>query len=261
MSVMIDSRHGRLRAGLAADEGAEEMRLNAIVAGTALAVSGLFAAPAMAGSAGGFDWSGAYVGASIGGGWGNVKTDGASFYDDPSGPPDASIPGVSFSNSGVIGGLETGYNWQQGGIVFGLQADISAAGLKGSLTDNDNGYTIDTNVNWLSTLRGQIGVPYGRYLFYATGGLAVGGIDADLHDRYPGPGTVDSSDSQTGVGYAVGAGVAAAINTRWIAKLEYQYVDLGKKTFSFNEPTGWALIKSSARTTENLVRFSLDYRF
>jgi outer membrane immunogenic protein len=263
MSVMIDSGHGWLRAGLAADEGAEEMRLNAIVAGTALAVSGLFAAPAMAGSAGGFDWSGAYVGASIGGGWGNVKTDGASFYNDPAGTNYAGgVPGVSFSNSGVIGGLETGYNWQQGGIVFGLQADISAAGLKGSFTDNDNGYAIDTNVNWLSTLRGQIGVPYGRYLFYATGGLAVGGIDADLHDRYPGPGTVDSSDSQTGVGYTVGAGVAAAINTRWIAKLEYQYVDLGKETFSFNEPTGgWPLIKSSAKTSDNLVRFSLDYRF
>jgi outer membrane immunogenic protein len=243
-----------------ADEGLK-MRLNAIVAGAALAVSGVFASEAMAGSAGGFDWSGGYVGASLGGGWGTTKTDGASFYSDASGSPVASIPGVRFSNGGVIGGLETGYNWQQGGVVFGLQADISATGITGSFTDNDNGYKIDTSLDWLSTLRGQVGVPYGRYLFYATGGLALGGISADLHDQYPGPGTVNSSDSQTGVGYAVGLGVAAALNTRWSAKLEYQYVDLGKKTFSFHEETGWDLIKSSASTTENIVRFSLDYRY
>jgi outer membrane immunogenic protein len=212
----------------------------------------------MAGSAGGFDWSGGYVGASLGGGWGTTKTDGASFYG-PGNTWEGGVPGVRFSNGGVIGGLETGYNWQQGGVVFGLQADISATGITGSFASNS--YGIDTSLDWLSTLRGQVGVPYGRYLFYATGGLALGGISADLHDHYPNSPTVNSSDSQTGVGYAVGLGVAAALNTRWSAKLEYQYVDLGKKTFSFHEDTGWDLIKSSASTTENIVRFSLDYRY
>ncbi|HEX9238491.1 MAG TPA: porin family protein, partial [Xanthobacteraceae bacterium] len=53
-----------------------------------------------------FNWAGPYVGATLGYEWGSVD-------NNPTHP------------SGVAGGLEAGFNWQNGNFVYGGEVDIS----------------------------------------------------------------------------------------------------------------------------------------
>ena len=208
-------------------------------------------------------WSGAYIGGQIGYGWGNSNAGPASFYLYPSGDYAGAIPGFAFDTAGVIGGAEAGYGWQAGKLYLGVEADVSAGGIKGSYTDSVNKFGVDSTLQWLSTARVRVGVPINRVLLFASGGVAVGGVRGDLHDFYAGPGTIDSSSFGTSVGWTVGAGAAVALSQHWTFKAEYLYADLGSQKYDFVEPTGpdWSHIATSAHTTASIARVALDYRF
>jgi outer membrane immunogenic protein len=76
-----------------------------------------------------YNWTGVYLGANLGWSFGRSSTD-------------YTIAGLPFGSTsqrmdGILGGLQAGYNWQNGRGVFGLEADIQATGQKGNsyLTD------------------------------------------------------------------------------------------------------------------------------
>lgn len=214
-----------------------------------------------------YDWTGGYIGGQIGYGWSNTNVDSVSFFDDVAGTiPAGTLPGFAFNGSGIIGGAELGYNWQANGVVLGVEGDISATGITGTYGDAGPDFTLDTKLNWLSTARLKLGLPVENFMFYGTAGLAVGGITANLHDNYPDDTTVyNLSNSQTAVGWTVGGGVAAAVNSHWVVKAEYLYADLGSHTYSYSEDPsgaiGWPLLSASAKTTASIVRVGLDYKF
>jgi outer membrane immunogenic protein len=208
-----------------------------------------------------YNWSGAYAGAQVGYGWGTGTAGPVDLYDDPLDAPTATLPGFSLSSNGFVGGVEAGYNWQANGMVVGVEADISAANIHGTYTDEDNAFSVESNISWLSTARLRVGLPVDRVMIFGTGGIAVGGVTATLHDQYTAA-TFSPSNYNTSVGWTVGAGVAAAINDKWSLKAEYLYVDLGTENHSFEEDSpGWPLITTSAKTTANVVKFSLDHKF
>src|SRR5436190_15022223 len=96
------------------------IRFAAVVAGAVLApVGALPAAPAPAG-----DWNGLYVGGHFGGAWGRSE-----WFDLGAGNIG------SHDASGIIGGGQTGYNFQSGPWVLGAQASLSGADLGGSHID------------------------------------------------------------------------------------------------------------------------------
>ncbi|VAV94849.1 Putative outer membrane protein [hydrothermal vent metagenome] len=113
----------------------------------------LFAAgPALAQSA---NWTGAYIGAEIGGA--NLK---------------ASFLGLSANNDDVIGGIIAGYDYDLGTFVIGAGADID-------FTDNNfSAGTAALNRLWRLKLRG--GYKIGNGLLYATGGYANAYIDTGV---------------------------------------------------------------------------------
>ncbi len=208
------------------------------------------------------DWTGAYVGAHAGYGWGEANAAGPIFYGDTAGTSVlGTLPGFVYGTTGAFGGGEAGYNWSAAGILIGLQADLSAAHVAGTHTDSVSAYSLDQTLNWLSTARVQVGLPYDRLLLFGSAGLAVGGLRADLHDYYM-AGTVNTSHETTSVGFVVGAGVAAALDQHWSVKAEYLHVDLGSHRYTFNEPAPrWPLIASEGKTTFDTLRVALDYRF
>ena len=66
--------------------------------------------------------------------------------------------------------------------------------------------------------------------------------------------------SETRVGWTVGAGIEWAVWENWSVKLEYDYLDFGSSSVTFNDPLlGAATISISQRISE--VKLGVNYRF
>jgi outer membrane immunogenic protein len=175
-----------------------------------------------------YSWTGIYWGGNVGYSWGQSKNDGtlAGF-------------GVTATESqdmdGVIGGAQTGYNYQFGAWVLGLEADIQASGQKGGSTFQVLGLptatlTTDHKLEWFGTARPRLGVlATPNLLLYGTGGVAFGQVKDSYTATVAGLGTVATATvDDVKAGWTAGAGIEGAFGGGWSAKVEYLYIDLGK---------------------------------
>jgi outer membrane immunogenic protein len=204
-----------------------------------------------------YNWTGFYVGAHLGGGLAQKQwTDLDS--SSPLGSPDMG----SHKATGLLGGIQGGYNWQIGHLVLGVEGQYSFANLNGdhqnTITLGDFGIStisgvltkaerFSTKVDSIATIAGRIGFasdPIDRTLFYAKGGAAF------AKDKYAGQSTASAfecigispcstlsiggndsvSGSQNRWGWMVGAGLEHGLTENWSAKIEYNYLDFGTKT-------------------------------
>jgi outer membrane immunogenic protein len=150
-------------------------------------------------------WTGFYLGAM--GGYANENADFAAM------------------KGGFAGGT-VGYNWQQGAVVFGLEADAAWADISASATAL--GVTAESKIRDWGTVRGRIGYAFGPTLLYATGGYAW----ADNRVTLSAPG-VSLSDSKIHSGWTVGAGVEYMFAPNWSLKGEYLYKSFGGESYTF----------------------------
>lgn len=172
-----------------------------------------------------YNWNGLYVGAHSGAGFDRFQGVGKK------------------SRSEVLLGGQVGYNLQMGGLVTGLEADISMNGL-GKGAKRTGGTSAD--MCYVSTLKARAGFAFDRLLVYGLGGVAYGSLKAS-------DGLVSKEKSK--VGYVVGAGAEYGITDNLSAKLEYNYVSLGKQNFQF------ANGRTRVGVNEHLVKAGLNYRF
>lgn len=214
-----------------------------------------------------YNWSGFYVGANVGYGFGKQSVAfaaGDPYIQDatsgPGFPPGTQIPSGSANMKGVLGGVQAGYNLQVAPQwVLGLETDFSGLDLKGAADSAFRlgmglgasqvvGLVANEKVDWFGTLRGRIGwVPAERLLVYGTGGLAYGQVKETLVFNAPpnfsggsgtsgfgfqcsaaGLGCFAGSSSKVAVGYSAGAGLEYAISPNVTLRAEYLYVNLGK---------------------------------
>lgn len=125
-----------------------------------------------------WSWTGFYVGANAGGGWASTN-----WFEDvsESGSGGAAPPGfedASVHASGLLGGGQIGYDWQNGWTIFGIQTDADAAGLRGASSCFPQitglvfgGVTIapqscSTKINAMGTATGRLGAAFDRSLYY-----------------------------------------------------------------------------------------------
>lgn len=112
-------------------------------------------------------WSGMYLGADIGHGWGgaNISIEGTTLFE--------------MEPSGWIGSVHIGRNFQLGPLVAGLEADASFTGMEDTyiLKDGSDTLTITENFNALYSIRGRLGLPVANFLLYGTAGFAWKNID------------------------------------------------------------------------------------
>ncbi len=186
--------------------------------------------------AGYYDWTGFYVGAQVG--YAFADTNFGSDLD------------------GVVGGIHAGYNHQINNWVFGVEADIEASGADASTTVPGVA-SFQADVEWLGSVRARVGYAFDRVLVYATGGVAFGGVDARFTDLSVAP-AVSASDSNTHVGWTVGAGIEYAITQNVTARAEYRYTDLGSKTYNFGAVAPAASIDAQ---DIHAVRVGVSYKF
>ncbi len=181
-----------------------------------------------------FNWTGFYVGAHVGYGWGN------SDWHDPL------FGAASVKNDGFIGGGQIGYNWQvDPNWVLGLEGDISGSGMSGSSVCY-GGVSCSNDINWLATVTGRVGYSFDRALLYAKGGVAF--MDQDLRLSVPG---LIATSSETRAGWTIGGGLEYAFAPAWSAKVEYNYMDFGTRSIDGTD----------VDQTVNAIKVGVNYRF
>jgi outer membrane immunogenic protein len=229
----------------------------------------------------GYNWTGFYAGGNIGYSWG--RSSDTSSLTNGAGTTLFATAGSS-NLDGVVGGGQFGYNWQVQNWVWGFEADIQGTGERGSrdltcpigictvsaiigalvLPGPAVPITLTQQIDWFGTVRARGGILVTpKVLLYATGGLAYGGVNSS---ETIGVVSSNFSNTDTRVGYTVGAGIEGAVGGNWTAKLEYLYVDLGRTSGSFATAIaalggGTLTSNYSSRVTDNVLRVGLNYKF
>ncbi len=191
-----------------------------------------------------YNWTGFYLGGNIGWGWTDGSADIAS----------TGLRGSIFgSGDGFLGGIQGGYNWQNGPWVVGVELDFQGSTGDGDVRGLGNRVVFNAETPWFGTLRGRLGyAAWDRTLLYATGGALYGKSEFSGNVAGFGP----FSSSETYWTWTVGGGVEWAVADRWTAKLEYLYA--GSPSDVPDIPRV-AIIDGSTDT--HMVRAGLNYRF
>jgi outer membrane immunogenic protein len=164
-------------------------------------------------------WAGPYLGVNAGYEWGDVS-------NTPARP------------SGFAGGIEAGYNWQQGQFVFGGETDMELSAAE------DTFAPWRFSSPWFGTLRGRGGIALGNILIFGTAGLAYG----DVHAQ-----NSVSTETHASIGWAAGGGLEVGFTPHWSAKAEWLYLDLADRSYS--------LTGTNSGLAANLLRFGVNYHF
>jgi len=249
----------------------------ALVACTSLAAAADLGGPSYGGSlkddlpapAAAHNWAGPYIGLHAGYGWG--EWDG-KFYDYNSAADGEWEPytkegehiGNSVDLDGFLAGAQLGYNVQSGNFVFGIEGDIAWSDINGSETwqtkwnDKTTEWNLDTDINWLATLRARAGFTRGSALFFVTGGLAIADVDSS-YSLNGGDWSGKASDTMTG--WTVGGGVELALAQNWSVKAEYLYIDLGDMDVTLDDENCWKPENFDGDINLHTFRIGFNYKF
>ena len=222
-----------------------------------------FAAPPV------FTWTGFYAGANIGWTQNEVRASNRGFAGVT-----GAYPSFSGTSNGFIGGLQAGYNQQFDMFVAGVEADINFLGNRratGNATVTGaaagvgvTGVSASSRLDWLGTVRARAGVAFDRVFFYGTGGLAFGAPDQRLTLSGPTGTTHRGTNSDTRLGWTVGAGAEFAVMDNLTLKAEYLYYDLGRNNVTATPAqAGFAGTSNTARFENkgHIGRVGMNYRF
>jgi outer membrane immunogenic protein len=223
-----------------------------------------------------FSWTGFYVGVHVGGAWGTKEwSDPNVFFFGKGGVPlSAFFPDTTINNyglNGFLGGGQIGYNLQSGPWVWGLEAQASWAGIRGSDACpffSGKNSTCRSKVDALGSFAVRFGGTIDRAMLYVKGGVAW----AYERHRISSPGDFEDGDGAFSVenkhwrwGGMLGAGVEFAFTNSISGKLEYNYMDFGTRTYSFVIlPAGDIFTDTfdvKIRQNIHLVKVGLNYRF
>jgi outer membrane immunogenic protein len=241
-----------------------------------LAVKAPYAAPAAV-----WSWTGFYIGAHAGAGWGTTEANVTSLAAAGVGVIPVNFPIAQNSRSGFLGGGQIGHNYQSGWTVFGVQADIAGMDLKGT-TPCITVLSCTAKSDWLATVTGRVGaVVADKTLVYVKGGAAwmntkhtlsvpaagLGGIGGIVSIGGAG---LTSSTEETAFGWVLGFGAEYALSTNWSAFIEYDYMDFEKKSGALDLTTllgggglapGTATANVDFKNKLSIAKVGVNYKF
>jgi opacity protein-like surface antigen len=190
-------------------------------------------------------FQGFYIGASAGGAWaviGDNRTDGFIFPNFPN--DETLVRRGELTSKGVFGGLQFGYNWQNGNCCFVFGIEVDAGGMDNSnnqrnifvpsATDpaTSAGLKVRGSGGLYADVTGRAGLLWGASLYYVKGGLAWWGPSFSLDETLVVAGNpafaVHRTDDNLGlVGWTLGIGAEYMLNPSWTFKIEYLHFDFG----------------------------------
>ena len=223
-----------------------------------------------------WSWAGFYLGANFGYGMGRVRTD--AVFSDATGA-NLFLANSSDTANGVLGGAQSGVNWQLGNWVGGIETDIqfvdrgvsptficptTCNSLGPVVASLDQGFKME----WFATLRGRLGATITPdILLYATGGGAFAEFlpagTGSSFDSSGNPAIIPFNTLHTRVGWTAGAGFEAHLGGPWTAKVEYLHLDFGTVSSPTINDQGSPVIYTdfNSRITEEILQIGLNYKF
>lgn len=142
------------------------------------------------------------------------------------------VNGGPLKPSGISGGIQGGYNWQFGQFVVGAEADIQASGSSHTFA------AWKFSNPWFGTLRGHAGFAMNNILIYGTGGLAFGGLRAEV---------LNLSETRWATGWTLGVGAEIGITQNWSAKVEYSLCRPERQAVRLDRPAEQLVQRRAAR--------------
>jgi outer membrane immunogenic protein len=209
-----------------------------------------------------YNWTGFYAGGNLGAGVGRMEFT-------------ATMPGLTASTSdeirGFVGGVQGGFNWQNGPLVAGIEADVQFSHQRNGV--NTTELQITNSMDFFGTLRGRVGYAMDEWLFYLTAGGGYGSTQASMITTCvpppvppPGPvcaSTLPAAGSFSGSDFSpfwvVGVGVETQIWDRWTGRIEYLYLQSGSISNPFAVSGGTLAVTKSVY--DNVIRTGLNYHF
>lgn len=274
--------------------------MNKLIAGTVAALwlgCGAALAADMNGPAAGaapskqdYNWTGAYVGLHVGGGWQSTS------FADPGATSimfnccfligNVNTPGPipDGSASSVLGGVQAGWMYQIARLVIGAEFDWSATRLKSAgaasftpiVAGNLSTDAYSERTDWIATSTATVGIARDNWLLFTKAGAAF------AEDKYAvniaGSGTFfgpvipfsfSSTANKIVPGWTAGGGVRYALGQNLLVSAEYDYIYFGSRTPNLSgafsaTPTG---VGTAATFTPNFtqgiseVKLGIDYKF
>jgi outer membrane immunogenic protein len=214
-------------------------------------------------AAGAYNWTGFYVGGSVGGRWTTSNLSIGSIdelysnntftqHDLPSCTKDM-IPcrtSASLRGNTLSVGPYVGYDWQFGERwVAGVEGDwawanntATADGFKFFIGNPPADSTFSVKTGWDASARGRLGyLAIPNLLIYATGGAAWLNTEVTSNcgatSCFPGtysPNVVSQSSIRSG--WTVGGGIESMLGANWILRAEYRYADYGTASLTDTRP-------------------------
>ena len=116
-----------------------------------------------------YNWSGFYLGANLGGAWtsGSLNIPGNNLYG---------------GLTEFIGGVQAGYNFQLGHLLFGVEGDFDGATFGHPALPTPTLGSVSQN--WIGTIAGRVGLVEDRWLVY--GKFGGGWVQSNATLNFPG---------------------------------------------------------------------------
>ncbi|HVY20829.1 MAG TPA: outer membrane beta-barrel protein [Bauldia sp.] len=245
------------------------------------------------------EWNRAYLGAFAGAAFGQsdatteIGCPGGGYICNPTQYVENGVlVGATGSGSATAtafaGGGFIGRSWQNGTVVYGLEADVGA--MPFSITNGGSAASINPGIHngsdpaifsmhvtasadWLATARVRVGfLPTPNLLVYGTAGIAATELTVSnaYADNYVFVGHTygheNATTSEFRTALALGAGVEWAVSDRWTMRAEYMHVDFGALTVagSISFADLWLDVNpatSTASLRTDIVRAGVAYGF
>jgi outer membrane immunogenic protein len=224
-----------------------------LLSATSITTTLIFLVPGIAFAQSTKDWSGPYIGVSLGA---LLGSDSLNFaYTNANGAPSK----VDVPVLGPAGTVTLGYNAQRGSFVYGIEADGSLIAGSGTISPNSIS-TVTSRLNSLLSLRGRLGLVNGNLMTYATAGLAGGYGSFDAHLNYGSQNPIVNA-SAAGVVYGplAGVGTEYALNDRMSLTAEGTVASLG--TLTATGDNGKGSYTASSRQTAITLKSGVNFHF
>lgn len=176
-------------------------------------------------------WTGFYVGLHAGWAFDSQRATTTSVTTDLLGLPTSH----SLNHSGPVYGAQGGYNWQFANWLIGIEGDFSGVNVKGTSSANvipnvtpvlpRGNANVSSEIEWLASIRGRLGMTYSSHLVYVTGGVAWAGLSygGTYAVVTPFRASAAIAAKDTPMGWVVGGGFETMLLGNWTIRGEYLY--------------------------------------